>query len=759
MESNKANHKKSLTGLACLNALGGLCAGWFFSVYSQGRVHLYQGVGQNEYFEPDGGHVYLDLNTLLWMVIGASGGLGLFFLCTFLNARAHKVTLNDAGQPGGWLWVLPATLVIHPLLGLCGVSATLIPVFHSILVIGGTAGIVLSCTGARLPHWLARPSVCWGLLGSLGLCHFLICANLNLRQFHAQNLGYYDSGQIAEGFHQTLNGNFMRTYNQPHKPEPGPGTSLDHIFITRICILFPLYCLFPKHETILIFHALVLSLGAIPAFMIGKRVMEGSFWGLMFAVAYLLYPPLMFLEFRSGWGPSEEGQLVPLLLAAGYCLSAGRPWLAILWAILTMCVKENAAVTICMFGLVMAVFSPYRKHGGGLALGAALYFLIGTKLILPMIDEYPYQGVMGVFAHLGKGYLGIARRTITDPVYVLGIVLAYSNFSLLLHLLVPLGAAGVMSPSRLLILAPALLFLMLSGSPYHHSILYWNHAILIPVVFFAGIHGLNNARAKLIEWWPWNKDPRPALMGAAVTCSVLSFLTFFVPMMSQATFDVRPRHRIIKSIRNLIPPESSVFATYRAAGHLTDYGRLEMSWRYLPGNQDYLVFDAMDRWARYERTLEARDVALQDESYGLVLRKGRFLVFKKGAPRDYLWDGILLDDVPPVQFESGQVQREGAVLLGWNLLPGRTENSVRIDAFWKCHKVLNKEYEVVVFFKLPDGSERTARHLMADWIYPTTLWKPGDVVRDSAEIAFEGRVPKEFKVAITLEEYSLLFSQ
>ena len=72
---------------------------------------------------------------------------------------------------------------------------------------------------------------------------------------------------------------------------------------------------------------------------------------------------------------------------------------------------------------------------------------------------------------------------------------------------------------------------------------------------------------------------------------------------------------------------------------------------------------------------------------------------------------------------------------------------------------MNKEYEVVVFFRLPDGSEMSSRHLMAGWIYPTTIWRPGDIVRDTTEIAFSGPVPADFKVAISLEDYSLLFNR
>ncbi|MDP7131769.1 MAG: hypothetical protein QF437_14830, partial [Planctomycetota bacterium] len=85
-----SHSQNSLLNLACLNALGGMAAGWFFFVFRQGRIHLYQGVGKNEYFEPEGGLDYLGWGTLLWIASGALVGLALFFLCGLLNAKSRE---------------------------------------------------------------------------------------------------------------------------------------------------------------------------------------------------------------------------------------------------------------------------------------------------------------------------------------------------------------------------------------------------------------------------------------------------------------------------------------------------------------------------------------------------------------------------------------------------------------------------------------------------------------------------------------------
>jgi hypothetical protein len=67
---------------------------------------------------------------------------------------------------------------------------------------------------------------------------------------------------------------------------------------------------------------------------------------------------------------------------------------------------------------------------------------------------------------------------------------------------------------------------------------------------------------------------------------------------------------------------------------------------------------------------------------------------------------------------------------------------------------MEKEYEVVIEFRLLNGKKISARHLMADWLYPTTIWRTGDLVRDVAQIQFDHDRPKIKGLTVRLVEWS-----
>ncbi len=744
-----------------LAAVGGFAAAWFLWVYTQGSYQLFSRLGLNEYIEPQGGLVYLDAALLPWAVFGAAIGLIAWSLLVWRSKE--KAGTREAVLRWLWLGLPSTTLILQPLLSLI-FPATLVPVFHGILVAGLTAGLIANSFIPGMPEGKRNERVCTIALAALMALHFGLFAFLNICQFRSLNLGYFDSGQIAEGYHQTFRGKFMMTYNQPHRGA-GEGTSMDHLFWTRILAL-PVFWLFPYHETILVIHALALCMGALPAFLLARNVLKSPYLGLGFAVAYLLYTPVLFLECRSSYGPSEEAQAVPMLLAACYCLTTSRPGLCIVWAACAMAVKENMSPTAAMIGLWMIIFTPHKKCGAGLFGGALVYFIVGTKLILPMLDDRSYGFVVSYFSDIGDGYGGILWRVITDPIYVIRYICDYRNLSFVLHLLVPLGMLSLFSPSRLAILLPSLFFLLISNMPTHHTILFWNHASLVPILLFAAVFGVRRVQELLQQHAPKLDVQNAGLVTAVLICAGLSAWLFFVRMQSGANFEIKPRHHLVKEIRELVPVDTSVLVSYRLSGHFTENLVLNCTREYYPGehlggkvlplDQEFVVLDPYDRWAwkEYYKTLRSRDHVLKDPNYGLVYERGQFFVFRRGAPRKNLWKGIKLDFKPSMQIRVGQIQREGARLLGWNQPRRIDQATLFVETFWECVKPMNEEYEVALNFQLPGGEVISTRHLMANWLYPTTIWRAGDIIRDVRRIRFAGGVPKDFKLGVTLVEPS-----
>jgi uncharacterized membrane protein len=528
---------------------------------------------------------------------------------------------------------------------------------------------------------------------------------------------------------------------------------MEHLFLTRLAFI-PIYWLFPHHETLLVLNALFLSFSAFPVFLLGRHVLKNSLAGLGFGLALLVYPPLVHVNFRSSYGPDEEAQGIFFLLCACCCLARGKFGWAVVWCVVTMSVKENFAPMVTMFGLLMAREREARKLGLGLSFGSVIYFLVGSRIILPFVfDRAGYGFVIGYYQHLGKSIPEIAWSVLTRPDRVLLNVTEYRKISFLLHLFSPLMFLSFMAPVRLAIMVPSVLFLLLSASSLHQSILFWNHSILIPVVFFSAIYGADRACRFLSTRYEAFGSPVLWMTMSVLIASSVSGYLFFLRMQTPATFEVTERAALVREIKELIPKESSVLTTWRLGTHFASYGKLNLAARYLPDQQDYLVFDPLDRFAKYPEALAARDIALRSPDYGLIYRKQNFLVFKRGAPRENIWDDILVDSVPDVDVRANYFPIESAKLHGWKL--GRPDDrSITVETYWECIQPIEFEYEVLIRFKFPDGELRSSRHLMTQWLYPTTIWKPGDIVRDAKTIVFDRKVPTDFRLAVTLVKWS-----
>lgn len=740
---------------AALVLSGGAAAGYFLWLYRQGRYHLFQGFGRNEYYAPEGGLDYWGPTALAWLAGGLAIAFVLWLALAWASCRQNSSSWAVSLAEWRWIGVPALTLALEPVLGLAGLPPTLVSIFHGVVAAGATTAIVVRGLWPQdspdIAAGVHRERAVRATLAGCILVHFTLLAGMSVCQLHALNLGFSDSGNIAEGLSQTLRGHFMRTFNQGHQ-DPGPGTIMDHLNWDRL-LLVPLYWLFPRHETLLVLNALALSLGAFPVYLLARRVLLSPTGAFGFALAYLVYPPLLHLNFRGTYGPEDESFAIPLLLGAFYALAADRPRWCLLWCALAAAVKENFTPMTAMMGLWMAWRTPHWRHGLCLAAASVLYFLLGTTFILPLFRPEGYFAV-GYYRSLGGSLPEIAWRILSDPAHILAKLAEYRNLSFILHLLCPLGLLPLASPGRLAVLIPSLFFLLLSDNPMHHSMLFWGHASLIPVLFFAAIYGADGLAKR------WAAPARPkeqlaaGLAALALSASGLSGYLFFYRMVTLETFRITPRSRLVEEIKALIPKDSSVLASFRLASHFTDCRELYITAKYLPTMQDYVILDALDRFARYDRTLEARDAALRDPTYGVVYRREGFAVFQKGSARDRLWEGIRLKDLPEMDEQVDRPQRGFARLVGWNRPKALNARALVLETFWECLKPPDGEYEVRVVFRLPDGETLRSQHLMAGWVYPTTMWEAGDRIRDVSQIVFERDLPPDFQMAVSLVPWS-----
>src|SRR5439155_473866 len=105
----------------------------------------------------------------------------------------------------------------------------------------------------------------------------------------------------------------------------------------------PFVRLNPDPATLLVMQSIVLALGAVPAYCLGRRVWAEPSAGVVTAGVYLLYPPL---QFANLFDFHADTFATPILLAAFASIFAGRTGWALGWACLLMLVVPLAGLPL-----------------------------------------------------------------------------------------------------------------------------------------------------------------------------------------------------------------------------------------------------------------------------------------------------------------------------------------------------------------------------------------------------------------------------
>jgi uncharacterized membrane protein len=296
---------------------------------------------------------------------------------------------------------------------------------------------------------------------------------------HAEDLGFTD--QVIANF---LRGQWFRMsiYHQATW-----NTELDISRIARpdsllafhvepmLLLFVPLYALGGGVVHLLVLQALVVGLGAVPAYQIAACLSRSTVCGLAVAASYLLSPfgqAAVLADFHTS---TLAG---PLLLLAVERLVVGKaPKQALIAVALALSAREDVGPVVALLGLVL-VLRRHRPTGWTLiALGA------GWTLLCLVVLRY-YAGPDSAFAEryvasLGNGLAGI-WNAVTRPT-----VLDYLG-----TLALGGGWLGVLSPLALVPAVPGLALNALASSPWMASGLAHYSGLVLPFITLAAADGL-----------------------------------------------------------------------------------------------------------------------------------------------------------------------------------------------------------------------------------------------------------------------------
>ena len=447
------------------------------------------------------------------------------------------------------------------------------------------------------------------VLAIFGVAYGLLAlVNHYLFRSYAYDLGIYNQA-LWDYAHLRLNTNSVMRYNN---------LLGDHFTLVQL-LYAPLYYLFGSYTLVVVQIGLVLG-GGYGAYRlhllrtqgrqtgaaVGLLAMFLSTWGIYSALAFDYHDNVL------------AAMLLPWLL---YWLEADRRGRATMVAVLMAASKENMALWVVFIALGLAVLHwrvPARRRWAlAVAGGAAVYFLVVVKLIIPALgsgDAYLYQQQ---YIAVGRSAGEAIHTLLTRPGYVLGLLfrnhLADSNGDYVkaeLHIMVLLsgGLALLRRPAYLLMLAPIYGQKLLSGNISHWGINAQYSVEFVPVLHAALSHWLAQTSPRRAQWLATGA----AMLALAAT--IVSMQVRKAPAFDKAAaqfFRARHYHREFDASAvhrglALVPATARVSATTPLVPHLAARAYI-YQFPYV-ADADYIV--ALRQESTYPLTVAALDSQL-----------------------------------------------------------------------------------------------------------------------------------------------------
>lgn len=410
-------------------------------------------------------------------------------------------------------------------------------------------------------------------------------------------LGYYapafDFGIFAQMFH-----NMKETGLPTTTVERGQSLSHFAVHVSPIYyLLLPFYCLVPHPATLQVLQAVVLSSSVIPMWMIGKR------HGLHPLLRTLLCLVLLLLPTTAGgtsYDIHENCFLLPLILWLMYAIDRERIWMVALMGVLTLMIKEDAAVYVAIAALYLILRSGlnYKKLGKkplfmgiGLLCLAILWFLAVTAYL-----NNQGMGVMSDrYSNLDYENSGslitVIKALLLSPMKVLYECATPEKWEFIGMTLIPLICMPLITRKfeRYVLLIPFILVNLISDYRYQHDIFF--QYTFGSTAFLLYLTAINLAD---IKW-------KPARLIPAVLMVILCFLFF--------NQNVTPKAQ--PQIQNYVENKDYYQSVTDALSKIPDDAGVAAHTFYVPTLSDRTVLYDLSNYCSKEDILSCEYIALR----------------------------------------------------------------------------------------------------------------------------------------------------
>ncbi len=401
----------------------------------------------------------------------------------------------------------------------------------------------------------------------LYILYFTTASFLRFDNFYT---GRFDLGNMDQTVWNTLNGRIFQL-TDPDGVNTISRLSIHADFI--LILISPLYLIWSDPRMLLLFQTIVLSLGSVFVYLIAKSIVKDKNLSLTFAVSYLLYPALGFVNLYD---------FHPVSLAATFLLSAFYFYikknylLFTIFAVLAAFTKEQVWAIISLFGLYIFVKEIFNKTNKNLkeALFGIILFVISAFIfvfliwkIIPLFKGGNHFAIE-YYSQFGSSASEVAKNILLNPLKTIATVTEGSRLYYLSQLFGPLGYLSLLSPILLIFAIPDLMINLLSANPQLHQIYYQYSSTITPFIFISAIYGTRFLMGKFKIL-----TGEKIAMYILITTLVSLYVTGPIAGSNGANIDMFTKELenrvVVTKVIDSIPKNVSVASTNNLGSHLS----------------------------------------------------------------------------------------------------------------------------------------------------------------------------------------------
>ena len=336
---------------------------------------------------------------------------------------------------------------------------------------------------------------------------------------------------------------------------------LGHHFTVAYFALAPLYWLGGGPQLIDVLQNAALALAAVPIYLLARDRLENAWWALALAVVWLLNPTVQWLAWET-WHP--ETVAIPFFLGA-YLMASRRRWTPYwLLVVATLAWKEDFALAIGVFGIVLAVRGQRRM--GLLTLGLAIvWFIVAYGIVMPHLNGGTNHA--GTFyGEIGGSPSEIARTMLTEPDVIVDRLTNNDALGYARDLLAPFGFLPLLAPLVVAIGLPQFFANALTNANFFYDIRFHYAAIIVAVLALATVEGI--AWLRRTSW-------RRFAVGFVAACALATSVAWGIsPIGTQYRSGYWPlagnaRQATLDAAVDAVPEGAAVSAAYHMVPHLS----------------------------------------------------------------------------------------------------------------------------------------------------------------------------------------------